>query len=72
MLSSFGSASLRVLYGTAFPQVPEQAVNVKKAFGKSPGKALLNRLKKEMKTPRKAKSVRVADAKLLEATHKST
>jgi hypothetical protein len=32
-----------VLYGTALPQVPGQAVKVKKAFGKSLGKALLTR-----------------------------
>jgi len=45
---------------------------MKKAARNSPGETLLARLKKEMKAPRQAKSVRVADAKLANPTHKST
>lgn len=61
-----------VQYGTVFPQFPGQAVNMKKALHNSPGEKLLARLKKEMKAPRQAKSVRVADAKLANPTQKST
>ena len=58
-------------YGTAFHQVRGQAVKMKKAFRKSRGETLLARVKKEMKAPRQAKSVRAADAKLANPTHKS-
>lgn len=44
---------------------------MKKALHNSPGEKLLARVKKEMKAPRQAKSVRVADAKLAKPAHNS-
>jgi hypothetical protein len=44
---------------------------MKNAFRRPSGEALLSTVRKEMEAPRKAKSVRVADAKLAIASRKS-
>ena len=52
-----------MLYGTAFLQVVEQALGMKKSLPKLSAKALLSSVRKEMKGPRKANSVRVSEAR---------
>ena len=52
-----------MLYGTAFLEVGEQAVRMKKSLPKLSAKALLSSVGKEMKAPRKANSVRVSEMK---------
>jgi hypothetical protein len=56
----------------SFPQIRSQSVNVMRTLTKRSGEALLSTVKKEMKAPRKPKSVRAADAKLRKAKRKST
>jgi hypothetical protein len=55
--------AVTVPYGTAFLQVVEQAVRMKKSSVKVSAKALLSSVRKEMKGPRKATSVRASEAR---------
>ena len=55
--------AVTVPYGTVFFQVVDQAVKMKKSLVKLSAKALLSSVRKEMKGPRKANSVRVGEAR---------
>jgi hypothetical protein len=54
---------VNVLFRTVFPQPYTHAVNMKKTFRRLSDRALLLSVKKEMKRPREANSVRVNDVK---------
>jgi hypothetical protein len=54
---------VNVLYGTAFLQAIEQPLMMKKSLPESPAEALLSRVMKEMKRPRKAHSGRVSETR---------